>query len=88
MNGTPSYGLLAGTAGAGVFDNVTLTGGALEINSDCYFGVQYMIGLVCGSGSTDGVSYDLANLTVTAVGDKAESVQIRIDGEAVTFQVG
>lgn len=88
MNGTPSYGLLAGTAGVGVFDSVTLRSGTLQINSDCYFGVQYMIGLVCGSGSTNGVSYDLTSLTVTAVGDKADSVQIRIDGEAVTFQVG
>ena len=88
MNGTPIYGILAGTAGNGVFENVTLSGGALEISSDCYFGVQYMIGLVCGSGSTNGVSYQLDDLTVTAVGNKADKVQISIDGETVTFQVG
>lgn len=88
MNGTPIYGMLAGTAAAGVFENVTLGSATLEISSDCYFGVQYMIGLVCGSGSTNGVSYDLDALTVTAVGNQAEKVQISIDGEAVIFTVG
>jgi hypothetical protein len=88
MNGTPSYGILAGSASAGVFENVTLTSGTLQIDSECYFGVQYMMGLVCGAGSTDGVTYQTEDLTVVAVGNKADSVQIRIDGEAVTFTVG
>lgn len=88
MNGTPAYGLLAGNVSGNVFSNVTVTNGTLQIDSDCYFGVQYMIGLVCGSGSTNGVSYDLDNLAVSATGDKAESVVISIDGETVTFEIG
>lgn len=90
IKGAPTYGLLAGSAANGVFTNVALESGLLQIDSDCYIDkdTQYLIGLVCGSGSTAGVSYDLNTLAVSAVGDKAGSVEISIDGEAVTFKVG
>lgn len=88
MNGTPAYGLLAGNAAGDSFSNVTLAGGTLLIDSECYFGVQYMIGLVCGSGSTNGVAYDLGNLTAEATGNQADTVAISIDGEIVTFVIG
>ena len=46
------------------------------------------IGLVCGSGSTEGITYDLANLTAVGGGKKPENVQISISGETVTFVIG
>lgn len=87
--GTPSYGLFAGKILSGAtISNVTLSGGTIKINSDCRMSDMGTIGLVCGSGSTEGITYDLANLTAVGGGKKPENVQISISGETVTFVIG
>lgn len=89
IKGTPSYGLFAGKIIAGAsISNVTLANGTLEINSDCRLGELGTVGLVCGSGSTEGITYDLATLTAVAGGRKPDTVQIIISGETVTFVIG
>lgn len=86
--GTPSYGIFAGTIRNGaVMENVTLASGTMEISSESIFSVQYAIGLVCGTGDTTGITYDLGTLSAAAAGDKPESVQISIDGERITFVI-
>ena len=88
VKGTPSYGLFAGkiTEGAAI-SNVTLAGGTIVIDSSSKIGDLGTIGLVCGSGSTDGIAYDLANLTAIGGGKKPETVKISITGEMVTFVI-
>ena len=87
--GTPSYGLFAGKIQSGAsISGVTLTNGTIYIDSKCRISEQGSIGLVCGSGSTEGISYDLANLTAKGGGAAPESVQISISGETVTFVIG
>lgn len=86
--GTPAYGLFAGKILSGAtVSNVTLSGGTIKIDSDCRLSDMGTIGLVCGSGSTAGITYDLANLTAIGGGKKPETVQISISGEMVTFVI-
>ena len=89
IKGTPAYGLFAGRIASGAtLSNVTLVNGTLEIDSDCRIGELGSIGLVCGNGSTEGITYDLATLTAIAGGKKPDTVQIIISGETVTFVIG
>jgi len=78
-----SYGLFAGT----ISDNATIGGvsilnSRLQIDSSCYFAVDdYTIGLVCGMGDFSKVS--TAQIDCTAVGDKAEKVDISLNENSV-----
>ena len=88
MKGEPDYGLFAGKIADGAtIRNVTLASGVIAINSDSVLSKQGTIGLVCGSGNTAGITYDLENLTAIGGGKKPESVKISITGELVTFVI-
>lgn len=88
MKGTPSYGLFAGKILDGAtISNVTLASGVIAIDSDSVLSKQGTIGLVCGSGDTTGITYDLANLTAIGGGKKPETVKISFSGELVTFVI-
>ena len=86
--GTPAYGLFAGKveSGAAVKD-VVFTGGTIKIDSSCRISELGTIGLVCGSGSTAGITYDLSTLTAVGGGIAPDSVKISISGEFVTFVI-
>lgn len=86
---SPSYGIFAGkiTSGATI-SNVTLTNGTLLIDSDSRITDVISIGLVCGNGSTEGITYDLEQLTAKGDGYKEDSVQITLDGEQVIVVIG
>lgn len=88
VKGAPSYGLFAGkvTDGAAI-SNVTLANGTIKIDSNCRIADLGTISLVCGSGSTNGITYDLADLTAIGGGKKPETVKISITGELVTFVI-
>ena len=87
--GTPSYGIFAGKIATGAtVTNVTLTGGKLMIDSDSRITDVVSIGLVCGTGSTAGITYDLETLTAVGDGYKQESVKITLDGEQVIVVIG
>lgn len=86
--GTPAYGLFAGKVQAGAtINNVTLASGQIIINSDCRMSEQGSVGLVCGNGSTAGITYVLENLTAVAGGSKPESVDVQTNGEWVSFVI-
>lgn len=88
MKGAPSYGLFAGKIADGAsITNVTLASGVIAIDSDSVLSKQGTIGLVCGSGSTTGITYDLANLTAIGGGKKPDTVKITLSGEFVTFVI-
>ena len=80
-----SFGLFAGTVSdQAKIENVTITGGKLQIHSGCYFGTEdYVIGLVNGMGSTN---IDYSDITCTVVGDEPEKVTVAVNGNAVTLQ--
>ncbi len=80
-----SYGVFAGTVSAGAtLSGVRITGGTLQIDSSCYFGAEdYVIGLVCGMGSTD---IDSADITCVPVGDAPERVRITVNEQEVTVE--
>ncbi len=76
-----TYGLFAGSiSGETTIENVTIAGSTLQIDSNCYFGVDdYTIGLLCGMGSAP---IDASGITCQGTGDNAESVEITVtDGE-------
>ncbi len=81
-----SYGLLCGTVSAKAeVSNVAITAGVLQVDSDCYFGTdEYVIGLVCGSGTT---GIDASGITAKAVGDAPEKVSIAVDGQSVSVEI-
>lgn len=86
--GTPAYGIFAGKIISGAtVSNVTLASGKIVIDSNCRLSDLGTVGLVCGSGSTEGITYDLENLTAVGGGKKPESVQISYSGEMVTFVI-
>jgi hypothetical protein len=77
-----TFGLLSGSRATGAtLENVQVTG-QLLISKNCYPS-DYTIGLLCGSGSTDGVNYTIEcrvaeenadNLTVTVHDDDTVTV--------------
>jgi len=76
-----TYGLFAGSiSGETTIENVTIANSTLQIDSNCYFGVDdYTIGLLCGMGSAP---IDTSGITCQGCGDNAESVEITVtDGE-------
>lgn len=76
-----SFGLLAGSVSSGtVFHNVHVTGN-LYISEDCYPQPDYTIGLLCGSGSTDGVTYTIGCNTAE---ENTEKITVTVDGDIVT----
>ena len=85
MAGT-AYGILSGTlSDEATLTGVTLKDSVLQIDSDCYFGTDdYSVGLVCGVGNHTAVTAE--NLTCTATGDAPETVEITIDGNAITLK--
>lgn len=81
-----SYGLLAGTISTEAsLDGVRIYSSTLQIDSDCYFGVDdYSIGLLCGMGDPS-VVVD-PEITCIAVGNTPDSVEITVIGNEVTLQ--
>ncbi len=81
-----SYGLLAGTVSTGVqLQGVTIANGCLQVDSGCYFGTdEYVIGLICGTGTTD---IDPTGITTKAVGDAPETVTITVEGQSVSVEI-
>ena len=81
-----NYGLFAGTVSANAtVENVKIIGGAMKIDSSCYFGVtDYAIGLVCGSGNDQCIADP--EITCTVVGDNPERITVSVDGNKVTLE--
>ena len=82
MAGT-SYGLLAGTVSdKAAVTGVTIADSRLQIDSNAYFGTDdYVIGLVCGLGSTD---IDPSGIIAEVVGAAPESIVITVTDGTVT----
>ena len=80
-----SYGIFAGTiSNEAVLSNIKLLNSTLQISTKSYFGVDnYMIGLVCGMG--DATAVESANITCTVVGDNPETLNVTVNGNAVTL---
>lgn len=80
-----SFGLLAGTVSShALLSDVVIESGMLQIDSGCYFGADdYVIGLICGMGTTD---IDASGITWAAVGDNPESVVITVEANTVTLE--
>lgn len=76
------FGLLAGSVSSeAALEDVTVTG-TLSISKNCYPS-DYTIGLLCGSGSTDGVNY---TIDCVAAEDDADSISITVnDDDTVTL---
>ncbi len=81
-----NYGLLAGTVSANAtVENVNIVGGAIQIDSSCYFGVDdYSIGLVCGSGNDKCI--ESPEITCSVIGDNPERITVTVDGNKVTLE--
>ena len=81
-----SYGLLAGTVSADAeITGVAVLDSRLLIDSGCYFGVDdYVIGLLCGMGTTD---VDPSGITCEATGADPGSVKISVVGDEVRVQI-
>ena len=77
-----TYGLLAGTVSEGAtIEYVAVSSGKLLIDSGCYFGTDdYVIGLVCGMGTT---TVDATNIICEATGDNPEKVTITVSENGV-----
>jgi len=79
------YGLFAGK----VAENATISGveiidGKLQIDSECYFGVDdYTIGLLCGEGNP-GIDADISYATV---GENPKSIRILVDEDGMVTLV-
>ena len=70
-----SFGLLTGSLSPeAVMENVTVTG-RLLISENCYPQPDYTIGLLCGSGSTDGVEY---TITCKAAEDNTDKITVEV----------
>ena len=79
------YGLFAGViSGDTTVENVRIVNSTLQVDSNCYFGVDdYAIGLLCGMGSAN---VDTSGITCQGSGDNAESVQMTVIDGAVTVE--
>lgn len=76
-----AFGLLAGSISSdAVLSNVKVTG-SLLISENCYPQSDYTIGLLCGSGSTEGVEY---TIDCRAAEDNTEKISITVVGDEVT----
>ena len=80
-----SFGLLAGSVSEGAsFSDVTVSGN-LYISENCYPQSDYTIGLLCGSGVCNGVSYDIS---CSAAEDNTDAITVTVhedDTVSVTF---
>lgn len=75
-----AFGLLAGSVSPdAALNNVSVTG-SLLISENCYPQSDYTIGLLCGSGSTDGVSY---TITCGTAEDNTDRISVAVDGDEV-----
>lgn len=83
-----SFGLFAGTiSDEATIDNVAVKNSTLKIDSGCYFGADdYSIGLVCGMGCN--TKLDPSGISCIAVGDAPETMNITVDGNTVTLEIG
>lgn len=83
MAGT-NYGLLAGSISSeAMVVNVTIKNSTLAIDSGSYFGTDdYVIGLICGMGSTD---IDASGITCTVVGDAPDTLWAIVNDGMVTL---
>lgn len=81
-----AFGLLCGSISDGaVLQGVDINSGILQIDSDCYFGVDdYSIGLLCGMGDASAVDY--SGISCTAVGSDPDRVQITVSGNDVSLE--
>lgn len=76
-----TFGLLAGSISAeAVLSNVTVTG-TMYISENCYPS-EYTIGLLCGSGSTNGVTYSIDCQTAE---DNTDKISVSVDGDEVNI---
>ncbi len=80
-----SFGLLAGSIADGaVFENVSITGTFL-ISEKCYPQKDYTVGLLCGSGHPNGITYSI-DCAVAEEGSTAVSITVHEDDSVtVTF---
>ena len=79
------FGLFAGAiSDQATITDVQIISGALNIDSDSYFGTaDYSIGLICGSGQS---GMDYSGITCTAVGEQPDRVKITVTGDEVSLQ--
>ena len=79
------YGLLAGTISTDAeLEAVSIVGSCLQIDSDCYFGVdEYIIGLVCGMGDPSRVN---AEISCQVVGSAPERIVATVEDNEVTLE--
>lgn len=79
------FGLLTGSVTSGAkLENVSVSG-TLYISEKCYPQPDYTIGLLCGSGSPDGVNYSIDCQTAE---DNSEKISVSVDNDGsvtVTF---
>lgn len=80
-----NYGLFAGTiSNDAQIKNVSILNSTLKVDSSCYFGVDdYRVGLVCGMGNAAVV--DKAEIDCVVVGDNPETIDVTVNGNAVTI---
>lgn len=80
-----TFGLLTGSVVDGaVFENVSVSGNLL-ISENIYPQSDYTIGLLCGSGNADGVTYDIG-CSVAGEGSQVIAVTVNEDASVtVTF---
>ena len=79
------YGLFAGViSGETTIENVAITSGMLQIDSNCYFGVDdYSIGLLSGMGTAD---IDVSGIGWQGCGSNPESVVITVSDGVVSVE--
>ena len=82
-----AFGLFAGSISEGAdISKVKIKKCTLQIDSDCYFGVDdYSIGLLCGMGDASVVKK--ADITCVPTGDNADNVKITVEGNEVTVEI-
>lgn len=82
-----SFGLFAGSiSDAAEVSKVEIKASTIQIDSNCYFGVDdYSIGLLCGMGDASVVKD--AEITCVPTGENPENVKITIEGNEVTVEI-
>ena len=76
-----TFGLLAGSISSEAALSGVSVSGRLLISENCYPQSDYTIGLLCGSGSSDGVTYSIECLTAE---DNTDRISVAVDGSEVT----
>ena len=81
-----SYGLFTGVLAEGAaISNVEIRSGKILIDSDCYFSSDdYVIGLLCGTGSCD---LDPSVITCEATGKNPGAVKITVNGSDIQVAI-